>query len=314
MTDRMDRRSVLAGFAALGLSGCEVPPPDAPATPDAPAPTAPEPAVAPLDLSLLERVHGGRLGLAIQDAAGERVLAWRGDERFLYCSTFKLFLAAATLQRVAAGAEQLDRAVPITAGDMISHAPATRTAIGSTLTVEQLCQAMVELSDNPAANLLIRAFGGLEAWKAWYPTIGDTVTRVDRLEPQLNLEDGDKDTTTPLQAVANIARLFTVPDAASPLSADARALLEGWMKDSPTGPDRIKAGVPNGFQVAHKTGTSGRGHANDIGLIWPVAGPPMSIAVYFDAPEAPDAAARDAIIAAATAEALTALGHGASDD
>lgn len=311
MPSRMDRRSVLTGLAVLGLSGCEVPAPDAP-EPATPARSAAKPAVEALDLSLLERVHGGRLGVAIMDPSGERVLAWRGEERFLYCSTFKLFLAAATLQRVTAGAEQLDRPIPITVADMTSHAPTTEPAVGSTLTVEQLCQGMVELSDNPAANLLIRAMGGLEAWKAWYPTIGDAVTRVDRLEPQLNIEDGDKDTTTPVQAAANIARLFTGPDAEAGLSADARALLEGWLKDSPTGADRIKAGVPNGYQVAHKTGTSGRGHANDIGLIWPVAGPPMPIAIYYDAPDAPDGAARDRIIAAATAEALAAVGQGAA--
>lgn len=304
----MDRRSVLTSLAALGLPGCGAPDGEAASPPN---PAAPKPAIEALDLSLLERVHGGRLGVAIMDAAGERVLAWRGEERFLYCSTFKLFLAAATLQRIGAGTEQLDRPVPVTAADITFHAPTTEPAVGSTLTVEQLCQGMVELSDNPAANLLIRAMGGLEAWRAWYRTIGDTVTRVDRLEPGLNVADGDKDTTTPLQAAQNIARLLTASDRA--LSPDAASLLERWLKDSPTGADRIKGGVPNGFQVAHKTGTSGRGHANDIGLIWPVSGPPMPIAVYYDAPDAPDGAARDRIIAAATAEALEALGQGAGN-
>ncbi len=303
----MDRRSVLTSLAVFGLAGCEAS--GDRTSPSAPA--APRASVEVLDLSLLERVHGGRLGLAIMDAAGERVLAWRGDERFLYCSTFKLFLAAATLQRVDAGREQLDRRVPVAASDITPHAPTTEPAVGSTLTVEQLCQGMVELSDNPAANLLIGAMGGLEAWKAWYPTLGDAVTRVDRLEPELNVAEGDKDTTTPLQAARNIARLLTASDRA--LSPDAASLLERWLKDSPTGADRIKGGVPNGFQVAHKTGTSGRGHANDIGLIWPVSGPPMPIAVYYDAPDAPDGAARDRIIAAATAAALDALGQGAGN-
>lgn len=308
MTLPMDRRSVLTSLAVLGLAGCEAPPGDGTSSS---TPAAARASVEPLDLSLLERVHGGRLGVAIMDAAGERVFAWRGDERFLYCSTFKLFLAAATLQRVNAGTEQLDRPIPVAAADITPHAPTTEPAVGSALTVEQLCQGMVELSDNPAANLLTRALGGLEAWKAWYPTLGDTVTRVDRLEPELNVADGDKDTTTPLQAARNIARLFTAPDRA--LLPDAASVLERWLKDSPTGTDRIKAGVPNGFRVAHKTGTSGRGHANDIGLIWPVSGPPMPIAIYYDAPDAPDGAARDRIIAAATAKALDALGQGAGN-
>lgn len=313
MSFRMDRRSVLTGLTALGLSGCEVPATDAPA-PARPAPPAPAPAMRALDLSALERAHGGRLGVAIMTPAGDEVFAWRGGERFLYCSTFKLFLAAATLQRVSAGTERLDREIPVTEADLTPHAPVTGPAVGSALTVEQLCKGMVEVSDNPAANLLIRALGGLEAWKAWYPTIGDRVTRVDRLEPRLNVEDGERDTTTPLQATANIARLLTGPATDAGLSADARALLERWLKDSPTGEGRIRAGVPNGFQVAHKTGTSGAGHANDIGLIWPVSGPPMPLAIYYDAPEAPDDAARDRIIAAATAEALAAAEQGAAHD
>src|SRR5690606_38831330 len=88
MSFRMDRRSVLTGLTALGLSGCEVPATDAPA-PARPAPPAPAPAMRALDLSALERAHGGRLGVAIMTPAGDEVFAWRGGERFLYCSTFK---------------------------------------------------------------------------------------------------------------------------------------------------------------------------------------------------------------------------------
>jgi beta-lactamase class A len=157
-------------------------------------------------------------------------VAWRGDERFTDCSTFKLFLAAATLERVDRGVERLDAVVPVTAADMVSHAPTTGPAVGRTQTVEQLCQGTVELSDNPAANLLIARMGGLEAWRAWWPAIGDRITRVDRLEPELNRPDPVLDTATPNQTVRNL-RTVLLGDR---LSTASRSKLEGWLLASPT--------------------------------------------------------------------------------
>lgn len=122
---RADRRTLLIGAGALALGACA----------RATEPAAAEPAVLDLDLSALEARHGGRLGVSVA-SEGKRA-AWRGDERFVYCSTFKMYLAAATLLRVQAGQERLDRTIPVTQADMISHAPVTEPAVGSTLTIEQ---------------------------------------------------------------------------------------------------------------------------------------------------------------------------------
>src|SRR5690606_32225056 len=109
---------------------------------------------------------------------------------FVYCSSFKMFLAAATLVRIQEGRESADRLIPVTAADMISHAPVTEPAVGSGLSVDRLMQAAVEVSDNPAANLLLKANGGLDAMRAFYRTLGDDSTRVDRFEPEMNRLDG----------------------------------------------------------------------------------------------------------------------------
>ena len=299
-----DRRTVLLGVGALALAACSREVQSAETDLDA---DVEEAGALDLDLSDLEARHGGRLGLAV--ASGGVNAAWRGDERFVYCSTFKMYLAAATLLRVQTGQERLDRAVPITAADMINHAPTTEKAVGSTLTVEQLMKATVELSDNPAANILIREMGGLESLRAFYRGIGDDSTRVDRLEPEMNRLDGDKDTITPIQSVQNISRLLVAPD--TPLNAASRGLLMRWMTETPTGQGRIKAGVPSGWTVAHKTGTGGYGPTNDIGLIQrPDGGEPIVIAVYFHATRDSTDAQREAVIADATRLALKALGHG----
>ncbi len=306
---RADRRSVLTGMGALGVAGCSPPSPV-----DAPPPLN-RVRVQELDLSVLEARHGGRLGLSARTgdlhAGRARGIAWREDERFLYCSTFKLFLAAATLMRVQVGQEQLDRSVAITAADMLAHAPVTNRAVGSALSIQALCQAAVEQSDNPAANILVREMGGLDALRAWYGSMGDSVTRVDRWELELNRLDGDKDTTTPRMAALLInGLLFSTPvPALQPLYAH---LLTSWMFESPTGPNRIKAGVPADWRVAHKTGTGGYGPTNDIGVLFPPSGDPIILAIYFHATSASTPSQRDAVIADATRLALAALGHGAA--
>ena len=290
------RRTVLTGLGALGLLGC---------APRGEAAPVAAPAPETLDLSALEQANGGRFGLFAHDLGTGRQLTARGDERFVYCSTFKMYLAAGTLLRVQAGEEQLDRMIPVTLADMVNHAPVTEPAIGSSLTVERLMQAVVEVSDNPAANLLLNAMGGIAPMQAFYRGIGDDSTTVDRFEPEMNRVDGDKDTITPAQSAANIHRLFVDP--ASPLSQESKAMILGWMFSSPTGAARIKAGVPAGWRVAHKTGTGGYGPTNDIGILYPPLGEPVIVAAYYHA--ASDRPANEGVIAEATRLALTALGR-----
>ena len=298
MTRGADRRSVLAGLGALGLMGCD----RQEARPNPPVLIAPNREV---DFSVLEARHGGRIGLDAWSNLGS--VSWRGRERFVYCSTFKMYLAAATLLRIQAGDEEPARRIAITRADMVSHAPVTAPAIGSDLSVDQLMQAVVEVSDNPAANLLLKALGGLEAMQAFYRAIGDMSTRVDRFEPEMNRLDGDKDTIQPTQSRVNLYRLFVDP--ATPLSPASKEKLLGWMFTSPTGMGRIKAGVPADWRVAHKTGTGGYGPTNDIGLLYPPTGSPIMLAVYYHGVRASSDAENEAVIADATRLTLSSLGY-----
>ncbi len=291
----MNRRGFLSATAALAATACGR------TASVAAADAGPE----RFDLSGLETREGGRLGFVAKDMGTGRVLASRGEERFVYCSTFKMYLAAATLLRVQAGEERLDRTIPITRADMVNHAPVTEPAIGSSLSVEALMKGTVEVSDNPAANILLKAMGGLEPMQAFYRGIGDATTRVDRFEPEMNRLDGDKDTIRPLQSLANLQTLLI--DADTPLSETSKALLLQWMFDSPTGVGRIKAGVPDGWRVAHKTGTGGYGPTNDIGVLYPPSGAPVILAAYYHA--ASDDPKNEAVIAEATRMALAELGR-----
>ena len=297
MQGGFDRRMLIGGAGALALAGC-YPRREGPKAEDEPPPFL---------LSDLEARHGGRLGVAAMDIGSQRRVSWRGQERFPFCSTFKAFLAAATLQRVQREEERLDRAVRVTRADMIPHAPVTEKAIGRTLTIRELMQAAVEVSDNPAANILIREMGGIAVWRSWWPTFGDTTTLISRLEPDLNtaLPDDPRDTCLPDQSIANIREL-AFGDRLIPTHDQ---MIQGWMTASPTGPNRIKAGAPQGWTVAHKTGTGANGTANDIGVAFPLSGAPVILATYFTGATQASDDQRDAVIAEATRRAFKALGR-----
>lgn len=257
-----------------------------------------------LDLSDLEK--DGRLGFAMLDSGSGRALGWRADERFPYCSTFKLFLAAAILERVQRGRDRLDREIPVSPSDIVEHAPVTGAAVGSALPLAKLAEGAVMVSDNPAANILIRELGGLDAWQQWYRSLGDGVTRVDRAETELNSSHpGDpRDTTTPGQTIANLQSLF----AGRRLHEHHLRLLQKWLIETPTGARRIKAGVPAGFITAHKTGTGGNGSTNDIGLVWPPRGSAFYVAAYYTGAVDRPPAEREAVLAEAARRGLASLG------
>jgi beta-lactamase class A len=229
-------------------------------------------------MAVLERRSGGRLGVAVFDTGSGQRFDWRGDEMFPMCSTFKFLLAAAILKKVDEGKESLGRRIPVTPGDLVPYAPFSEARVNSTPpTVAELCEAMVTLSDNIAANLLLPAVGDPAGLTAFMRTVGDKHTRLDRNEPTLNTSiPGDpRDTTTPNAMVHSMNQLMA-GDALRPAS---REQLINWMVASKTGDKRLRAGLPQGWRVGDKTGT-GNGSVNDIAIVWPEGKPPVLIASY----------------------------------
>lgn len=226
----------------------------------------------------LEADAQGRLGVAILDTQTGARFAWRGDERFPMCSTFKFVLAAAMLRRVEQRRDSLGRAVPVTAADILGNSPMTETRVGRYATVGELCAATVAQSDNAAANLLLPAVGGPAGLTRFMRRVGDRTTRLDRIEPFLNeARPGDpRDTTTP-SAMLDLAHRLTSGTALSPKS---REQLVAWMLASVTGDKRLRAGLPAGWRAADKTGANDRGTDNEVAILWPPARKPLLVASY----------------------------------
>jgi beta-lactamase class A len=239
----------------------------------------------------LERRAGGRLGVFAIDCGSDRRLAWRADERFLMCSTFKTLAVAAVLSHVDAGRERLDRRIAYGAADLLEYAPVTRAHIGeAALSVQALCQAAIEVSDNTAANLLVASVGGPAAVTRFARSIGDTVTRMERFEPEANRPDGVKDTTTP-RAMATSMQAILLGEV---LTRASRERLEGWMVDATPGLKRIRAGLPVGWTAGDKAGT-GDGQTNDVAILRPPGRAPLIVAAYHRTSNG-DLAAREGVL------------------
>ena len=236
-------------------------------------------------LAVLERRHGGRLGVAVLDVDSGRRINHRGEERFPMCSTFKWLAAAHVLARVDRGEERLARRVVFGKADLVAYSPVTEQHIGAPgMTMAALCDAAITLSDNTAGNLLLASFGGPAGLTEFARSLGDTHTRLDRIEPELNeaIPGDPRDTTTPAMMLADM-RTLLLGDA---LSAASRKQLGDWLVANRTGDERLRAGFPPGWRVGDKTGTSGNGIANDVAIAWPPGRGPLLVAAYYDGRDA----------------------------
>ncbi|MET8752184.1 class A beta-lactamase [Streptomyces sp. NPDC004667] len=273
------RRAVLGGLAALvvlplaacGHGGTPAPPAPAAATAQ-PHPAAPSVGA----FSDLERKYGARLGVYAVNTADGREVAFNADERFAYASTFKAFAAAAVLRTYSLSG--MDKVIKYSRSDLIDHSPVTEKHIDTGMTLRDLCDAAVRYSDNTAANLLFDALGGPKGLAAVLAETGDTTTKVERREPELNhwSPGATQDTTTP-RAWAGDLRAFALGDA---LGKDEREQFTQWLRTNTTGDELIRAGVPEGWTVGDKTGGGGvYAVRNDIAVVWPPDAAPIVMAI-----------------------------------
>jgi beta-lactamase class A len=259
------------------------------------------------DLAALERQSGGRLGVAALNTGTGARIAYRADERFAFCSTFKVISVSAVLQRSETRPDLLQRRIAYDRAQLVHYSPVTERHVGAGMTVAELCAAALQYSDNTAANLIIRLLGGPASVTAFARRIGNRAFRQDRWETALNTAiPGDpRDTATPA-AMAESLRRLAFGDVLAP---PQRAQLVAWMRGNTTGDKRIRAGVPAEWAVADKTGSGDYGTTNDLGVVWPLARPPIVLALYFTQP-ARNAAMRDDVLAAATRVVMAGFGLG----
>lgn len=264
------------------------------------APAAANPAVVRAEIERIAEPAEGVVGVAAWrlDGRGERVLV-NADQPFPMASTFKVAVAGAILAKVDRSELKLDQIVPVDP-DMVVQSgglAATFRHAGVSVSVKNLLELMMTVSDNTATDVLTKLAGGPSAVTAWVRAQGVEGLRVDRdtagiirdffgigpgpfpqaleaaikADPKLE-ERGDdpnprfdrdaRDTSTPLAMASLLDRIFS----GKALSPESTKLLTEIMERNSTGKARIPGRLPEGIVVAEKTGTIG-GSLNDVGMI-----------------------------------------------
>ncbi|WP_067864976.1 class A beta-lactamase [Nocardia shimofusensis] len=253
----------------------------------------------------LESTSGARLGVFAVDTGTGRVVTHREHERFPMASTFKALACGALLRDHPLSSGYFDQVIHYAAGELVEYSPVTERHVESGMTVAQLCDAAITVSDNTAGNQLLKLLGGPAGFTAFLRSLGDDTSRLDRWETELNsaIPGDERDSTTPAALAADYRALVVGDTLAEP----ERARLTSWLVANTTGDARIRAGLPADWTVGDKTGSPAYGSALDVAVAWPQGRAPIVIAVLSTKSE-PDAEADNALVAAAARAAVAALG------
>lgn len=258
-------------------------------------------------IAQLWRAFPGKTGIAVQRIDGEWALAQRGEELFPQQSVSKLWVTLTVLDAVDQGRMTMDQRVRIGPEDLtLFHQPLAarvRSEGSVTMSVRDLIETAITGSDNTANDSLLRTVGGPEAvrrflakkdlgairfgpgerllqagtagltWQQSY-SIGrnfeaaraalPAATRQAAMNNYLaNPVDGAKP--------AAIASALTRLARGTLLSPASTEYLHDVMGRTKSGPRRLKAGLPPGWQFMHKTGTGQNLNSmtagyNDIGI------------------------------------------------
>ncbi len=256
------------------------------------------------ELERLEPLSGGVMGVAAVHLETGREVYLHPDQAFPMASTYKVPIAVQLLTLVDRGERSLSDMVELDRGDLHPGSGIISRLFddpGVSLSLHNLMELMLLISDNSATDLTLQAAGGAAAVTERMQALGISGIRVDRPtslliadyvgiegapedgrispelweelaadidEPQRAEAGADfardpQDTSTP-RAMAELLRMIWDGRA---LTADSRDILLDVLRRVETGTGRIKGVLPPGTTVAHKTGTIG-GTTNDVGIIY----------------------------------------------
>lgn len=276
------------------------------------------------ELQRIEPLTGGTLGIYAIHLETGRVVSMNGHDPFPMASTYKVPIAYQLLRRVDRGELSLDSVIHVEAHH---HHPGSGTLSdlfiqpGVALSLRNLTELMLLISDNTATDLVLELAGGPEAVTATMRDAGFQDIRVDRPTLRLiadwlgvervpegedfSLEAFQREVEAlPEEGRDRAARVFDMDprDTATPqdmarlleaiwkdrgLSDESGALLRDIMDRCRTGEGRIRGLLPDYVNTASKTGTIG-GTLNDVGVVeLPDAGGHVVIAAFIKGSDLP---------------------------
>jgi beta-lactamase class A len=283
-------------------------------------------------IEYVAKATDGVVGVSAVHIETGQSVSVRGAEGFPMASAFKVPVAVQALSLVDEKKLAMDRMVTLTPQDL--HPGSGRITDlffhpGAAFSLYNLMEAMLVISDNAAADLVLREAGGPKDVTARMRALGFNGIRVDRSaallisawqglktvppETEWNRDMWDKLYDAVPENEHMAARRAQMRDPRDTATPDdmARLLVKLWKKEilSPesgkmllemldrceTGKSRIKGMLPQGTDVAHKTGSLG-GVVNDVGILTlPGDGGHVALAVFTKSSYRPEEASEKAI-------------------
>ncbi len=260
--------------------------------------TSAAPAWSFLDQKDLASVKGD-VGIAVLNASTKKQFSVNADKPFPMQSVCKMPLSIAVLRLADQGKLKITDKITVRKTDLVPlHSPIKNAIKGSQtdFTIRELMTRAICDSDNTACDILIAKVGGAKKVTEILKEAGIKSVRIDRPEAVLQPESTDikkfltdeRDTATPNAMVALLQKLYS----GDLLSKESRAVVLEDMFNCKTGTNRLSAGLPPKWKIAHKTGTGrdikGQNTAtNDVGIIVGPKGQLFYVAVFVKGSRAP---------------------------
>lgn len=300
---------LILAFTLTALAATEQPSkPETEKLARADSPAAQAPASLQQRIAALAEPFGTRAGIAVRSVEGGWHVGVNAERPFQQQSVFKTWVAAVALEAVDRGSLRWDEPIRIERADLIFPYQPIEKEVGPNghdFTVEELVRWSVIHSDNPSVDALLKRLGTPHEVQAALNRMGITGIRIDAGERELHaMADEGRRALTAAAAPdkANVfERIFSDPrNTATPagvvdvlarlkkgqlLSPQSTERLLSIMAETTTGPNRLKAGTPAGWTLAHKTGTGGdtdgaTNGTNDVGVMAAPSGRSYAVAVF----------------------------------
>ena len=232
-------------------------------------------------LNGVEQTLEAKVGFYLHDFQSNETLEHAADSRFPMNSTFKLFACGALLSRVDAGKNNLSESVDLQGVELVPWSPSLAKLINSghlKVSLDSLCRMMLSVSDNTAANLILKEIGGPEGFTAFMRSIGDDVTRLDRWEIALNegVPNDPRDTTSP-KAIAQSLKKLLLSDF---LSNSSRETLREWLSGHRVADNLFRASLPESWAIEDRTGAGRFGTRGIVAVMYPPEREPILATLF----------------------------------
>lgn len=227
------------------------------------------------------------VGISVKGIEDKDTLSINGNKEMPMLSVFKFHIALSVLNHVDKGKLKMNQKFFIKKEELL---PETWSPIREEypegnmyLTLDQLLRYTVSHSDNNGCDILLRIVGGAPVVQKFINQQGIKDFAIRLNEQQMNtFESYFVNTSTPLATTDLLEKFYK----GKVLKKETTKYLYQIMVETSRGLTWMKAGLPAGTELAHRTGISGRNEQNiraamnDVGIIKLPNGKHIILSVY----------------------------------